>query len=178
MKTTIYINDTPPTTGRLLNCSFAGCVPDRGDLRAWIVAQKGITAYAHPDVFVEQIKWADHVYFGPGDTVRGIAVLKSIQGWQEVLRGKNVYCISAGVGMLAHASYNQDQHRIIPGTGFLPFKTIVHYSDYVDRWKANLLRKTQPDLPVLMVRDAVIYTIELETPDATSTPQPTADSQS
>lgn len=81
--------------------------------------------------FIEQVQWADVIYFRGGKTQKLIEKLDQNVGWEKKLEGKTVAGASAGANMMAKYYYGLDKPGAREGLGLLPIKTIVHWkSDY------------------------------------------------
>lgn len=116
-------------------------------------------ALATPENFLEQIAWADCIYFRGGQMPLLKKVLSTIPGWQTKLAGKTVVGASVGADLLAAYNYDVDALTTDSGCGLINAKTITHYqSDYhaplIDWDKALAeLKSFGKDLPIITLRE-------------------------
>lgn len=113
------------------------------------------------ETFIKDLKWADSIYFGPGDTIRAMEVLKQfdVEQIKKILKNKIVIGSSAGVSILTAHSANFDHMIFMDGMGVLPYSSIVHYDDYKSPVIDQLI--TRYGLPVLCIRDGDCVRISL-----------------
>jgi len=110
---------------------------------------------ATPENFVEQMKWANAIYFRGGRTTPLMELLNKNKGWDKELDGKTLAGTSAGANMMAKYYYGLDSLRLREGLGLLLVKVIVHWrSDYnatnIDWDKAySELKNYKEDLPII-----------------------------
>lgn len=83
---------------------------------------------ANKVTLVDQIGWADVVYFRGGDTQRLYDILSAIPQWQDALEDKVVVGSSAGAYILSevyvHAAEKPETRK---GFGLVQVKTVAHY---------------------------------------------------
>lgn len=110
---------------------------------------------ASPGEFLEQVAWADVVYFRGGTTKKLLDELKKQAGWEKIIQGKTIAGTSAGANILGKYYCALDKPEVEEGLGLLPVKVIVHYrSDYnapnIDWDKSyQLLQSVEEELPIL-----------------------------
>lgn len=77
---------------------------------------------------VDQIKWADVIYFRGGETQKLYNYLNGISGWQEALIGKVVVGASAGAYILSELYVPAlEPPSLKKGFGLIPVKIVTHY---------------------------------------------------
>lgn len=92
--------------------------------------QKKITFdVASEELFIEQVKSADVVYFHGGTTLKLLESLKKFPYLKDSLSGKIVAGESAGANVFGKFFYNPSADKVHEGLGFLPLKIIPHYSE-------------------------------------------------
>ncbi len=83
---------------------------------------------ASKENFIDELKWADGVYFRGGDTYSLLNQIKKYPNFKEELLKKNLVAgSSAGVYFLANYSFSVSRGIIYEGLGILPIKTNCHY---------------------------------------------------
>lgn len=81
------------------------------------------------DDFVDEIEWADAIYFRGGDTFRLLGVVSQFPNIKKDLAKKKIVAgSSAGVYFLSNYSYSRSRKIIYKGLGILPIKTNCHYT--------------------------------------------------
>lgn len=86
---------------------------------------------AQINTFIDQVKWADCIYFHGGRTRILIDALQRADGWKNELKGKTIAGSSAGAHMLARFSYSPEDLTVNKGLGILNVKVLTHYkSDF------------------------------------------------
>lgn len=122
---------------------------------------------ADPKIFLEQVKWANVVYFRGGMTSLLIESLRQMKGWERLLERKTIVGNSAGANALCTSSYGLHKLVVQEGIGLLPLKVLCHFrSDYnapnVD-WEVALdqLKKSQPKLPTRTLTEDQFEVIRL-----------------
>ncbi|MBP6925745.1 MAG: Type 1 glutamine amidotransferase-like domain-containing protein [Candidatus Pacebacteria bacterium] len=99
---------------------------------------------ARPDSFLEQIAWADVIYFRGGSDALLMDALSLQSGWEKLLDEKTIAGTSAGACALSAYYYElDDDSGLGQGFGLVPVKIVVHYRsnynagnidwDYIDR---------------------------------------------
>ncbi|MEK7179844.1 MAG: Type 1 glutamine amidotransferase-like domain-containing protein [Patescibacteria group bacterium] len=78
--------------------------------------------------FVEQVKTADIVYLHGGNTLKLLETLKKFENLEKLFEGKIVAGESAGAYVLSSFFYSKKVGGIFQGFGFVPIKTICHYT--------------------------------------------------
>ncbi len=107
---------------------------------------------ANEESFPEQIKRSDIIYFHGGSTLKLLNTPKKFSNIKELFEGKIVAADSAGVNSISAFSYSQKADAVIEGIGFIPFKTICHYSEkYKD--KIDELNKYDRDPEILLLQE-------------------------
>lgn len=121
---------------------------------------------ASPDEFLEQVKWANVIYFRGGITENLLEELNKQTGWEKLIQGKTVAGTSAGANILGKYYSALDTPSVKKGLGLLPVKVIVHYkSDYnapnID-WDESyqLLQSTGEELPILALGEGQFEVIK------------------
>lgn len=79
------------------------------------------------DVFIEQVKRSDVIYFHGGTTLKLLAALKQFSGLEKLFEGKTVAGESAGAYILSTYFYSKTAGGLFQGLGLLPIKMICHY---------------------------------------------------
>ncbi len=81
---------------------------------------------ASEQLFTEQAKTADIIYFHGGHTGKLLGVLKKISNLRESFDGKIIAGDSAGANVLTSVFYSKTI-GVSEGLGFIPIKIICHY---------------------------------------------------
>jgi peptidase E len=80
--------------------------------------------------FINEIRWADVVYFRGGDAFRLLGVVGQYPDFEKELLKKMVVAgSSAGVYFLSKYAFSRSREIIYKGLGILPIKTNCHYSE-------------------------------------------------
>lgn len=120
---------------KILLVHFAG-KPDRDELNKQIDSSqfeknkgnKNITLQvASKEKFIEQISWADVIYFGGGTTVKLIEELKHFPNIASRFETKVVAGESAGANILSTLCYSKSGGGVIEGLGILPIFVYPHH---------------------------------------------------
>ena len=117
--------------------------------------------------FVDQIKFADLLYFVGGDTARLIRGLERNPGWKKALESKTVMGSSAGADLLSTYNYDLEYFKCSSGSGLVPVKTIVHYEsdNYTPPigWRNAYkeIKKYKEDLPIWALHEGEYKTIKI-----------------
>lgn len=83
--------------------------------------------------FIEELRWADGVYFRGGDTDLLLDQMKEYPNFkQEILKKDLVAGSSAGVYFLSEFSLSSSRGIIYEGLGVLPIKVNCHYQEDKD----------------------------------------------
>ncbi len=104
---------------------------------------------ADEESFPEQIVGADVVYLHGGATLKLLNSLKKFSNLKELFNGKTIAGESAGAYALSTIFYSESAGGIFKGLGFIPVKTICHYSVQ----KEGKLSKGNSDLEQLFLSD-------------------------
>ena len=121
---------------------------------------------AHPESFIDQLKWMNAMYIRGGETKKLIELLSQSPGWEKELEGKTVAGGSAGAIALGKYSYDLDNLGLEEGLGLVTVKVLVHYrSNYnapnIDWDKAEVeLKNYKEDLPLLKLAEGEFRVIE------------------
>jgi peptidase E len=82
---------------------------------------------ASPDTLLEQLTWADVIYFHGGRTQNLLGVLNQFGDIEPYFKDKVVVGSSAGTNFLSKYYFSPKQNKIDVGSGIVPLNTIVHY---------------------------------------------------
>ena len=116
------------------------------------------------ETFLEQLRWADVVYFRGGETTLLVECMRKMEGWKDLLDGTTVAGSSAGAHMLAKYYYGLHSLKVGEGLGLVAAKVIAHYkSDFnapnIDWDKAyEKLKVHREDLPILTLAEGQFET--------------------
>jgi len=152
---------------RILDCVFARpqdtwekvLADDQEFFKDHLPNKKLEIQLAAPENFVEQVKWANVIYFRGGRTTPLTELLNKNKGWDEELERKTLAGTSAGANMMAKYYYGLDSLKLREGLGLLPIKVIVHWrSDYnapnIDWDKVySELKNYKEDLPIITLAE-------------------------
>ncbi len=95
---------------------------------------------ASKENFIEEIKWADAVYFRGGQTVLLLEQIKKYPDFKkELLKKRLVAGSSAGVYFLSNYAYSAHRDVIYKGLGILDIKSNCHYEEDKDLSKLDKL---------------------------------------
>jgi len=103
---------------------------------------------ADKNIFKEQIKAADIIYFRGGKTISMLEALKEFPNLGELLRGKTVGADSAGTNALSSVFFSSSL-GIKEGMGVVPVKVICHGTEE----NKNKLNKVRSDLETVFLRE-------------------------
>ena len=95
---------------------------------------------AAKDKFIQQLSWADVVYFGGGTTIKLLEELKGFPDLKTHFEGKVIAGESAGANFLATLCYSKSGGGIIKCFGILPIFVYPHFEK-----DSPLLSKKLPD---------------------------------
>lgn len=84
---------------------------------------------ANEELFIEQVKRNDIIYFGGGTTQRLLDTLKKYSNLKSLFEGKVVAGESAGANALSTFGHSKAASKVFEGLGILPVKTIPHYKE-------------------------------------------------
>lgn len=140
---------------KILLVHFAG-EPERSELNKQrdtfqfnnVKESKDITfEIADHNIFINQIKRSDIIYFGGGTTVKLINELKKYKNLKELFINKIIAGESAGMNFLAKYCYSKSGGGVIPCLGFLPIVTIPHYQPGDEKKLTNIPK----DMEILLL---------------------------
>ena len=95
---------------------------------------------ASKDNFIEDLRWADAIYFRGGETIRLLEQVKKYPDFKEELfKKKLVAGSSAGVYFLSNYAYSTSKDIIYTGLGILSIKSNCHYQRGKDLSKLDKL---------------------------------------
>lgn len=118
---------------------------------------------ASEENFLEEVRWADSIYFRGGD-IDLVEVLTKYKGWENLLAGKTVAGSSMGAYMLSKYYYDINNFDIRNGLGLVDAKVIVHFHspEYKAEWdKASReLKEYEPNLPSYDLKEGEFVVIE------------------
>lgn len=98
--------------------------------RAWFKQYFGQSIEYHvasPDSLLEDIAWADVVYFHGGNTLKLTTAMKVYADVEESFEGKIIIGSSAGSNFLSGTYYSPSRDVIEKGSGIVDFAVIAHY---------------------------------------------------
>ncbi|MFZ2522428.1 MAG: Type 1 glutamine amidotransferase-like domain-containing protein [Minisyncoccia bacterium] len=91
---------------------------------------------ANEESFIEQVKYADIIYFQGGTSLKLLEALKKFPELKDSLKGKTVAGESAGANVFGRFFFSPSANQIMEGLGILPLKIIPHYKEeYKDVFK-------------------------------------------
>lgn len=102
--------------------------------------------------FEQQIKKADIIYLHGGNTLKLLNPLKKFLNLEKLFNGKTIAGESAGAYVLSAYFYNEKENRVSEGLGFVPVKTICHWTEERKN-RFNELNKNYPDFEILLLPD-------------------------
>lgn len=116
---------------------------------------------ADTEKFLEQLQWADVVYFRGGNSTQLlIDTINEYPNLKTLLQNKTVAGSSAGADAISKWYYDLDTpDEIREGLGLLPVKVVVHYrSDYNApniNWDRvdELMTETHPEFPTITLAE-------------------------
>ena len=152
---------------KVLECLFArpedeweaAFAKDKGFVDQNFADKKIQLQLARFETFIDQIRWADIVYFRGGKTKLLLERLSEFDDLRGLLEGKTVAGSSAGAHMLTTYHYGLSSLKVEKGLALLPLKIIAHYkSDFnapnIDWDKAyEKLKNYGEDLPVFTLAE-------------------------
>lgn len=118
-----------------------------------------ILAKGDMEVFTEQVRIADVIYFFGGITEVLKKFLEAIPDLEKLLYGKRIAGSSAGALVWAKYYYDGDLDDYRKGLGFLPVKIICHYSER-RREKLNGLEEYGEPFDILKIADQSYFIFE------------------
>ncbi len=93
---------------------------------------------ASKENFIEELQWADAVYFRGGETDMLLEQIKKYNNIkEELLKKKIVAGSSAGVYFLSNYAYSSSRDVMYKGLGILPIKSNCHYEEGKDLSKLD-----------------------------------------
>ncbi len=111
---------------------------------------------ASKEKFMEQLKFADTVYFRGGDTDMLLAQVQKYPNFKEELLRKFIVAgSSAGVYFLANYGYSTSRDVIYKGLGVLPIKVNCHYNE-----GKNLSKLDQLEGELILLKEGEFKIIE------------------
>lgn len=120
---------------KILLVHFAG-KPERAELNKQIDSDQfernknklNITIkIANKEDFINDMSWADVIYFGGGTTVKLLVELKEFPSLKKHFEGKIIAGESAGANFLATLCYSKSGGGLIKCLGILPIFTYPHF---------------------------------------------------
>ena len=158
----------------ILDCVFARLqtvweetfAKDKEFFKTQLPGKKLELQLANIDTFLQQIKWADIIYFRGGSSEELVKSLQQYNSFVQHIQGKTVAGTSAGADALSKYYYGLDNLEIRNGLGLVPVKTIPHFkSDYhgweFDWEKAETeLKAYREDLPLVTLREGEFKVFE------------------
>ena len=124
---------------------------------------------ASPDNFLEDIAWADVVYFHGGNTLKLTTAMKAYTDIEETFEGKIVIGSSAGSNFLSGTYYSPSRDVIEKGSGIVDFAVIAHYGAAGDGdvlldhagWQdiINRTKSASPDEQILLIAEGTFVVI-------------------
>ncbi len=106
--------------------------------------------------FINQIKRADIIYLHGGKTLTLLETLKQYPNLVESLKGKIIAGESAGAYVLSSCFYSKTEGEVFNGLGFVPAKTICHYSGENE----DKLEGCPKELEALLLKDYLFKVFE------------------
>jgi peptidase E len=79
--------------------------------------------------FIEQLLWADVIYFHGGVSLRLLETLKKFSSLEKCLAHKTVAGESAGANVWARYFYSPQADTVVEGLDVLPIKIIPHFKE-------------------------------------------------
>ncbi|MBI3888826.1 Type 1 glutamine amidotransferase-like domain-containing protein [Candidatus Nomurabacteria bacterium] len=164
--------ENKPGPVKLLECLFSrprenwekSFLQDKNYMETNITETKIDMKCATEENFIEELKWADAIYFRGGETKLLLERLLKHKGWEKLLEGKNIAGSSAGAYMLSKYYYDIESLCIKEGLGLTDTKVIVHFQspNYKVEWKKALteLKKYKEDLPIFALAEGEFKIIE------------------
>lgn len=84
--------------------------------------------WANQDDFIEQVQWADVIFFGGGTSYKLIEIIKNMNiDFVRLFEGKTVSGSSAGANMVSEWFYGHGAKEVGQGLGVLPITVYAHY---------------------------------------------------
>ncbi|MEK7619432.1 MAG: hypothetical protein AAB416_04350 [Patescibacteria group bacterium] len=103
---------------------------------------------AREEVFIEQMQWADIIYFHGGRSEKLLQVLKKYPDFAHHFRGKIIGADSAGANALSSVFFSKTI-GIGEGFGIIPTKIICHFKNE----QRAILDQVRPELPLLCLSE-------------------------
>lgn len=128
----LAIAKNQPQTIEFLECFFARieeywevCMArDWAMTKAWLPKKTVLLELAWPQIFKQQLKICDVVYFQPGNVEMLHETLNTIPGWIDLLQNKTVICTVAALDMLK--PYFDTQNLSLPSPKLRPGEFVVY----------------------------------------------------
>lgn len=124
---------------KILSCQFSK--PPEGwpdDMKNWTLwfhqyfGQDAEVQLALPETFLDQVDWADIIYFHGGRTASLLGILNNFPNIEENFKDKVIVGSSAGTNYLSKTYFSPKQNEVNIGSGIVPLNTIVHYESEND----------------------------------------------
>lgn len=149
------VKDSVKSPIKVLSCQFAKDEEEWKEVfKVW---EKWFSEYfgadtesqlASPEIFLEQIDWADVVYLHGGHTWKQEAMIKKYTDLEKHFQGKIVIGSSAGANFLSKTYFSPKRNLIGQGSGITEINSIVHFGSESDGeisltkedWKDVLVR--------------------------------------
>ncbi len=115
---------------------------------------------ASEESFIEELRWADAVYFRGGDTYMLLDRVNQYPNFkEELLKKKLVAGSSAGVYFLSNYGLSARKDIVYKGLGILPIKNNCHYTDdkkeaikVLDQYPGELVLLREGEFKVMEVK--------------------------
>jgi peptidase E len=111
------------------------------------------------DTLVNQIRSADTIYIRGGKELLVHEIFKKVKNLAELFEGRVVAGSSAGANVLSKYFYSNNRKKIMEGTGLLPIKCFVHYSDEKAD-KLEMLKEYGEDLKIYTIPETEFVVIK------------------
>ena len=96
--------------------------------KAGIESVEFVLADSDQNKFLTQVDNSDVVYFCGGSELEIRKIISEQDLLIDIFRNKVIVGTSAGANIFSAEYYSNDRNRIEPGFGFIPIKTICHFS--------------------------------------------------
>lgn len=171
------IRDTKPGPLKVVSCLFSQekdiWTEKFQDWKSWFLKNLGEDTeiqLADPDLFLEQVRWADVIYLHGGRTKNLEDAMGPYQDLEKYFEGKVIIGSSAGTNFLSKTYFSPKQNSVGAGRGIIPLNTIVHYgaesdgevSLTKDEWKAVIerVRERVGDEPIMLLSEGEFIIVD------------------